>query len=161
MNSTHHPILTVRTLGPFQRVTMTFRNNGGGVHNVFLDAGNAGVGVRDIRTRGRNGYICVDCICCECLLGREVSNGHHLSDRTHVKDLKSILEAQPPAGDRLLIFLRVETPRDRIDSTPLDKFPLNICHGPAIGGIIIDGLRYKSLIQLTSTADLSHHTRAG
>ena len=60
-NSTHHPILTTRILGPFQRVAMTVGNNGGGVHNVVLDIGNDGVGVGDIMTDGRIGRICVGC----------------------------------------------------------------------------------------------------
>jgi len=160
MNGTRHSILTVRTLGPFQRVTIIAGNNGGGVHNVVLDAGNDGVGARDIMTSSRNGWICVDWICCECPLEREVSNGHHLNDRTHVKDLKNILEAQPPGHDRLFVRLRGKIPRDCIPFTPLDKFPLNTYQGPANRGIIIEGSRYKPLVQLTSTADLSHRTRA-
>ena len=59
INGTYHPILTVRILGPFQRVTATQGNNGEGVHDVIMDAGSDSVGVRDIVTNGRNGCICV------------------------------------------------------------------------------------------------------
>ena len=60
MNGIHHPILATRILGAFQRVTMTVGNNGR-VHNVVLDTGNDGVGVRGIMSDARNGWICVDC----------------------------------------------------------------------------------------------------
>jgi len=69
----------------------------------------------------------------------EVSNGHHSRDRTHVKDLKNILEAQPPRSDRLFIFLRVGTPTDRVPSTPLCELTPNICYGPAIESVVMDG----------------------
>ena len=45
---------------------MTVRNNGESVHDVILNAGSNGVGVRGIMTDGGNGWICVYC---ECLLG--------------------------------------------------------------------------------------------
>jgi len=90
---------------------------------------------------------------------QEVSNGHHSSDRTHVEDLKNLFEAQPLVGDRLFVFLRVEMPKDRAPFIPLDKLLLNICYGPAIESIVIDGSRYMLLTQLTLTTDLSHHTR--
>jgi len=89
----------------------------------------------------------------------EVSNGHHSRDRTHVEDLKNILEAQPPGRDRLSIFLRVEMPTDRAPSIPLDELPLDIRYGPAIESIIMDGSRCVSLVQLTPTTDLLHRTR--
>jgi len=90
---------------------------------------------------------------------REVSNGHHSSDRTHVKDPKNIFEAQPPGGDGLFIFLRAKMPRDHVPFTPLDELSLNICYGPVIESVIMDGSRYMSLAQLTPTIDLSHCTR--
>ena len=77
---------------------------------------------------------------------REVSSGHHSSDRTYVKDLKNLFEPRPPDRDRPFVFLRMETPRDRIPFTPLDKFLLNICYCPAIKGNIMDGSRYVSLV---------------
>ena len=69
----------------------------------------------------------------------EVSNGHHSRYRTHVKDLKNILEAQLPGSDRLFIFLRAETPIDHAPFIPLRELPLNICHRPAIESITING----------------------
>jgi len=91
--------------------------------------------------------------------GREVRNGHHSSDRTHVKDLKNIFETQPPGGDRPFIFLRLEMPRYRILFNPLGELHLNTCYGPAIEGIIMGGSKYVS--QLTPRIGLSHHRRAG
>jgi len=69
----------------------------------------------------------------------EVNNGHHSKDRTHVKDLKNILEAQLPGSDRLFIFLRAETPTNHAPFIPLRELPPNICYGPAIERIIING----------------------
>jgi len=91
----------------------------------------------------------------------EVSNGHHPNDRTHIKDLKNIFEAQPPGGDSLFIFLRLKMPKDRIPSTKLDELPRNICYGPAIESIKMNGSKNVSLVQLTPTIGLSHHTRTG
>jgi len=73
------------------------------------------------------------------LLEGEVSSGHHSRDRTHVKDLKNILKAQPPGSDRLFIFLRAETPKDRVPLDPLRELPPNICYGPAVESIIMNG----------------------
>jgi len=66
----------------------------------------------------------------------EVSNDHHSSDGTHVKDLKNLVQVQPPGGNRFFIFLRVETPRNRIPSAPLGEPRLNVCHCPAIEDIL-------------------------
>ena len=60
----------------------------------------------------------------------------HSSDRTHVKDLKNLIEVRPPGVDRLFITLRVETPRDHIPFAPLDQLPLDICHYPTIKYIL-------------------------
>ena len=51
---------------------------------------------------------------------RKVSTGLHRKDRTHVEDLKDLVEVQPPGGDRLLVVLRAQVPRDRTPPTPLD-----------------------------------------
>jgi len=69
----------------------------------------------------------------------EVNNGHHSRGRTHVKDLKNILEAQPPRSDRLFMFLRAETPTDHAPFIPLRELPPNICYGPAIESITTNG----------------------
>ena len=45
---------------------MTVGNNGGSVHDLILDGGSNGVGVRNIMTDTGSGWICVYC---ECLLG--------------------------------------------------------------------------------------------
>ena len=52
--------------------------------------------------------------------GQEVSAGLYSSCWAHFKDLKNLVEVQLPGCDRLLVFLRVETPRDDVPSTPLD-----------------------------------------
>ena len=69
----------------------------------------------------------------------EVSNGHHSRDRTHIKDLNNILEAQLPGSDRPFMFIRAETPIYHAPFIPLRELPPNICHGPAIESIIING----------------------
>ena len=63
-----HPTLPVRILGPFRCVAMAVRNNGRGFHDVILDAGNDGVGVRGIAVNGWNGWVCS---CWERLFGTE------------------------------------------------------------------------------------------
>jgi len=88
----------------------------------------------------------------------EVSNGHHSNDRTHIKDLKNILEALPPAGDHLFIFPRTKTPTDRTPFTPLGELPLDIRYSPAIESITINDSRYTSLVQLTPAIDLLRRT---
>jgi len=89
----------------------------------------------------------------------EVGNGHRSNDRTYIKDLKNILEAQPPAGDRLFIFLRVEIPIDHVPFTPLGELPLNIRYSPAIESITMNDSRNTSLVQLTPAIDLLRRTR--
>ena len=56
------------------------------------------------------------------------------------------------------LSLSVETPGDRIPFTPLDELPLNICYGPAIESDTTDGWGCVSLVRLTHTTDLLHHT---
>ena len=51
---------------------------------------------------------------------RKVSNDLHSNCRTHVKDLKNIVEIQPAGGNRLSVTLRVEPPRNYIPFAPLD-----------------------------------------
>ena len=88
----------------------------------------------------------------------EVNDGNHSNDRTHIKDPKNILEALPPAGDRLFIFLRTEMPTDHVPFTPLGELPLDIRYGPAIESITINSSRYTSLVQLTPAIDLLRRT---
>jgi len=90
---------------------------------------------------------------------RKVSTSLYRKDRTHVEDLKDLVEVQLPGGDRLLVVLRAEVPRDRIPFIPLDQLLLNVCHGPKIESILVDGSRCMFLARLTTSIDLSHHTR--
>ena len=156
MNGAYHQILATRALGAFQHITTSVGNSDEGVRDVILDAGNDGVGVRDIMRNSRNGCIY---IYYKCSLVGGVNNGHHSSDRTHVKDLKNPVEVQPPGGDRRFILLRVEMPKDHVSFIPLHELLLNICCGTATERIRMDSLRYMSLVQLTLRVDLSHHTR--
>jgi len=135
---------------------MTVRSSGGGVRDVVLGAGGGCLGVRDIVENGWGGCICVYW---NRLMEGEVSNGRHSRDRTHVKNLKNILEAQRPGSDRLFIFLRAETPIDHAPFIPLRELPPNICHGPAIGKHYDERSRCVSLVQLTPTTDPSHRAQ--
>ena len=84
--------------------------------------------------------------------GREVSNGHHPSDGTHVEDLKNLVQVHPPSGNSLFFFLCVETPRDTISFNPPDELLLNMCYDPAVESIISGGL--KSCHWLNSRREL-------
>jgi len=84
--------------------------------------------------------------------GREVSNGHHPSDGTHVEGLKNLVQVHPPSGNSLFVFLRVQTPRDGIPFDPLDELLLNVCYNPAVESIISSGL--KSCRWLNSRREL-------
>jgi len=77
---------------------------------------------------------------------REVSNDHHSSDRTHVRDLENLVEVQLPDRDRLPIVLRVEKSGDHIPFTPLDQPTLNLCHCPAIERILVHGSKCTALV---------------
>ena len=90
---------------------------------------------------------------------RRVSDGHRSDNGTHVKGPKDVVEVQPPGGDRPFIFLRMEMPRDRIPFAPLDQLPLNVCYRSEIESILVDDSRSISLVPLTPSIHLSHHTR--
>ena len=51
-------------------------------------------------------------------------------NRMHVKDAKDPVEVQPPGGNRLLIVLRMITPKDRILFTSLGYIPLDLVRSP-------------------------------
>ena len=53
------------------------------------------------------------------LCNLEVSTRLDSNDRTHVKDLKNLVEVQPPGGNLLSVVLRVEPSGDCIPFTPL------------------------------------------
>ena len=52
--------------------------------------------------------------------------------RTHVEDLKNLVEIQPPSGDLLLVVLRVESWGDPTPFIPFDELSLDICNGPRV-----------------------------
>ena len=58
-NCTYPPILTTNILRALRWVTIAVGNDGAGVFNVILDAGNDHVFVRDVIRNSRSGFICV------------------------------------------------------------------------------------------------------
>ena len=62
--------------------------------------------------------------------------GWRVDNRTHLKNMKDSIEVRPPGSNRGFILLRVENTRDRISFFWLDGTPLNLRHGPAIGGVV-------------------------
>jgi len=107
-------------------------NHGAGVRNIALNLGNSGVCLCNTLANVRNGHIDVQPKFC---LGVNSQRRPCRNDRTYVKDKEDPVEAQPPAGDRLSIVLRVESSRDCILFTPLDDLAPDIRHGPAIGSM--------------------------
>jgi len=61
-----YPTLFGRILGPFRCFAVTVGNNGRGLHNVILDAGNDDATVRGVMADGWSGWLCLHW---ECLLG--------------------------------------------------------------------------------------------
>ena len=59
-----------------------------------------------------------------------------MDSSTHLKDMKDSIEVRPPGGNRGFIPLRVENTRDRISFFRLCHTPLDLCHGPAIEGVV-------------------------
>ena len=51
---------------------------------------------------------------------QEINTRLSSDDRTHVKDLKNLVEVRPPGRDHLFVVLRVEVSRDHIPFAPLD-----------------------------------------
>jgi hypothetical protein len=77
--------------------------------------------------------------CVYSLWKRRVSAGLYLNDETHNKDLKNLVEVQPPGGDCLLVILRAETPRNDVSFTPPDQLLLNCYHSPTFESSLVDG----------------------
>ena len=89
----------------------------------------------------------------------KISTGIHTNNRTHAKDLRDLAKVRLPGRDRLFLTLCVKASRDYISITPLDQLPLNICHGPAIKSILVDGSTCMSLVQFTMSIDLLQRAR--
>ena len=87
-NGTYCPVLVMRIMRAFQRITMNVRNNGVCVYNIIPDMGNDGVGVQDVVMNGRSGCICVRC---RFLVDAENQQRSSLNDKTHVKGLKDLV----------------------------------------------------------------------
>ena len=59
-----------------------------------------------------------------------------MDSSTHLKNMEDSIEIRPPASNRGFILLRVENARDRISFVRFDDTPLDLCHGPAIEGVV-------------------------
>ena len=59
-------------------------------------------------------------------LEREVSDGRHSGDKTHIKDLNNLVKVQFPAGDLFLIVLCTETLRNQISFSLLVDIPFDL-----------------------------------
>ena len=46
--------------------------------------------------------------------------------------MENLVQVRPPGGDRLIIALRAQTPRDRVSFTSFSDVPLDLGHGPVI-----------------------------
>ena len=56
-----------------------------------------------------------------------------LTHRTYFEDAKDLVEAPPPASDRLFLFLGTEGPRDGASFTLLHNVSLDLVHSPVVG----------------------------
>jgi hypothetical protein len=81
--------------------------------------------------------------------------------RTHIGDNEDPFELGLPSRDRLLVIPRVKKSRDSVTSAQFDVFILGPRDGPAIENTIEATETMRSLVQLTSSIDLSHHTPTG
>ena len=63
---------------------------------------------------------------------REVSDGYYSGDRTHVKDLKNLVEVQLPGGNLFFVVLYTKTSRNRISISLLDDIPFDLSHNSEI-----------------------------
>ena len=63
---------------------------------------------------------------------REISNGHCSGVRTHVEDLKNLVEVQLPAGNLFLVVLCMETSTNRISISLLDNVPFDLSHNSGV-----------------------------
>ena len=117
----------MRILGAFQRVTATVENNGEVFHHVVLDARNDDVSVCDIMTDGRSAWICVYW---KCLLGTGVSHEHYSGGRTHVQDLKDLVEIQSPGDDLFPVVFYMQMSRNHVSFFLLSDIPFDLCHNP-------------------------------
>ena len=65
--------------------------------------------------------------------GRGVNNGRDTSDRTYIKDLKNLVEVQPPSDNLFPVALCMETLRDHVSFILLDDIPFDLRHGSEAG----------------------------
>jgi len=61
---------------------------------------------------------------------REVGNGHHSSDSTHVKDLKNLVKVRPPGGDHFLVGLCMQMSRNRTSFSLFHDIPFDLRYSP-------------------------------
>jgi len=63
---------------------------------------------------------------------REVSNGHCPSDGAHVKDLKNLVQVQPPGGNLLLVGLCTEVSRNHVSFPLFDDIAFYLRHSSEV-----------------------------
>ena len=61
--------------------------------------------------------------------GKQLSSG---IEGTHGNNMTNLVEIQPPASDRLVVLLRMETARNWVPFALLDNVLLDCGHSPAI-----------------------------
>jgi len=63
---------------------------------------------------------------------QEVSNGRYSSDRTHVEDLKYLVEVQLPGGDLFLVGFCMQMSRNPISFSLLGDIPFDLRYSPGV-----------------------------
>ena len=63
---------------------------------------------------------------------QEVSKGPYSGDKTHVEDLKHLVQVQPPGGDLFLVGLGMQVSRNPVSFSLLDDIPSDLRYGPGV-----------------------------
>ena len=61
---------------------------------------------------------------------RYVSTGVYRNDRTHVEDLKDLVEVQSPGDDLFTVVFCIQISRSHVSFFLLDDIPFDLCHNP-------------------------------
>ena len=97
-----------------------------------MNVAGSGMRFRDVVTRARDGYRFA---ASKFNLKSKVNTLAAVAQmhRTYFEDAENLIEVQPPASDRLLLFLWTEGPRDSAPFTLFHNVSLDIVHNPVIG----------------------------
>ena len=63
---------------------------------------------------------------------QEVSKGPYSSDKTHVEDLKHLVQVQPPGSDLFLVGLGMQMSRNPMSFSLLDDIPSDLRYSPGV-----------------------------